>query len=121
VRLQRTGVDHGGDGVGRIVKSVDELESQRHQQSKTEQEVRQDRRVMHARQVRRQTGPGIDDADNQHYSEGKDSDLPRTFAKLGIERWHGYWLQLRWGGVGNVGAVAMGGLLIVDRKSSSRR
>ena len=45
VRLQRMGVDHGGYGVGRVMKSVDELESQRHQQRNAQQEIRQDRRL----------------------------------------------------------------------------
>ena len=78
------------------MKPVDEVESQRHQQCKSEQEIRQNRSVVNARQVRRQTGAGVDDADNQHHSETKDSDLPRTLAELGVERQHGYRFQLGW-------------------------
>ena len=35
-------VDHGRDSIGRVVKSVDELEPQRHQQCKSEQDIRHD-------------------------------------------------------------------------------
>ncbi len=90
------GVDHCGDGIGGVVKSVDELESQRYQQSKAKQEIRQNRSVVDTRQIRRQAGAGIYDTDDQHHSEGKNSDLPGTLAELGVERRHRYWLQL-WG------------------------
>ena len=51
---------------------------------------------MNARQVVRETVTGIADADNQHYSEGKNSYLPRTFAQLGVERRHWNGPQLGW-------------------------
>src|SRR4029077_9074073 len=65
-------VDHCRDGIGRIVKSVDELESQRYQQGKAKQEIRQNRSVVDTRQIRRQAGAGIYDADDHHNSEGKE-------------------------------------------------
>ena len=91
------GVDHGGDGVGGVVKSVDELESQRHQQSEAEQDIGQDRSVMDAREIRGQTGAGIDHADNQNHSECKHPDLPRTLAHFGVKCGNGYWSWRRRG------------------------
>ena len=43
VRLQRVGIDHGGDRVGRVVEAVDELEAQRDQQRDPQQDERKDR------------------------------------------------------------------------------
>ncbi len=39
VGLQRVGVDHRGDGVGRVVEAVDKLEAQRNQQGQCQQQI----------------------------------------------------------------------------------
>ena len=72
-----------------------------------------DRRIMDTREVRRQTVTGIDDADNQHHAEGKNSDFPRTFAELSVEARYGDGPQLGWWRRSCVGAVAIGDLLVL--------
>jgi hypothetical protein len=46
VRLERVGVDAGGDGVGGVVEAVDELEAERDEEGDAEQDEREDRSLL---------------------------------------------------------------------------
>ena len=64
------GVDHGGDGVGGVVETVDELETQRDQQRQAEQGKDAERqRFMDAANVVEQAMDAIADAQGQENDE----------------------------------------------------
>ena len=60
VRLERVGVDDGGDGVGGVVEAVDELEAERDEQRDAEQDVGPGGGEMGAGEVAGELGAGVD-------------------------------------------------------------
>src|SRR5271169_2344458 len=62
------GVDHGSDGIGGVVKAVDELEPQRNEQRDAEQYEWKRSGVSHHRQVIHQVIARVYDARDDHDS-----------------------------------------------------
>ena len=79
VRLERVGVDDGGDGVGRVVEAVDELEPQRDEERDAEQDVRQHRPRGRAFQVPDELRCHVGKAASQRDSEADDAQVPCGF------------------------------------------
>ena len=62
VRLERVGVDDGGDGVGGVVESVDELEAERDEQRQAEQHVGPRAGDLHRIEIARDVKDDVDHA-----------------------------------------------------------
>ena len=80
VRLERVGVDAGGDGVGGVVEAVDELEAEGDEERDAQQDEGKDRRRVDDGEVGAEVGGDVDDADDQHDAE----DDRAPFAGRGI-------------------------------------
>ena len=68
-------IDHGGHGVGRVVKSVHELEAQRGQQRDAQKKVGKSAGRADARNIGKQTDGGIRDARDQDDAKDQHSCL----------------------------------------------
>src|SRR5664279_3614220 len=82
--------------VGRIVKTVDELESQRNQQRNAQQQECGTGRMMHMAYVCDQVRERIHDANCKQPRKDEDSDLVRAFVDLVVYR-RGDGCVRRWG------------------------
>ena len=69
MRLERVGVDAGGDGVGGVVEAVDELEAEGNHQRDAQQHEGQDRRRVDSGEVRSKVRADVDQATDQHDAE----------------------------------------------------
>ena len=75
VRLQRVGVDAGGDGVGGVVEAVDELKAQRDEEREAQQQERQHRWRVHQGEIGGKAMADVEQADEQHDREGDGAPL----------------------------------------------
>ena len=85
VRLERVRVDDGGNRVGRVVKAVDELEAQRHQQGDAEQDERHHRGRVHVREVGKELGARVADPDGERDSEDRHAELAGPTRQFGVD------------------------------------
>jgi hypothetical protein len=69
VGLERMRIDDGSDGIRRVVKAVDELESERDEQRDAEQNVRPGGGEMGSGEIVRELRAGIDQAGKQSDAE----------------------------------------------------
>lgn len=71
LRLERVGVDDGGDGVGRVVESVDKLKAKGDDQGEAQQDIGPGGERVDAREVVRQLRAGVEEAGYENQSENK--------------------------------------------------
>jgi len=74
--VERVGVNDAGNGVGGIVKAVDELEAKCDEEGEAQQKIREDGRRMCGRQVGDQLGKNVDSADDSDDGESNDACTP---------------------------------------------
>jgi hypothetical protein len=78
-------VDHGGYGIGGIMKPIHKLEPQRDQQSKAQEQIRHDRSRVHRREVREQVIGRIANPHQKNDSKSEHAYLSRTSIQLGMD------------------------------------
>jgi hypothetical protein len=74
VRLERVGVDAGGDGVGGVVEAVDELEAERDEERDAQQDEGEDRGEWTTERSAPRWRGDVDDAGDEH--DGEDDAAP---------------------------------------------
>ena len=78
-------VDDGGDGVGGVVESVDELEAERDQQGDAQKHEGQDGFVVHEGKIVKQAGAGVADSDDQHDAENQHAEFAGRAGEFLVE------------------------------------
>ncbi len=86
MRLEGVGVDDGGDGVGGVVESVDELEAEGDEEGDAEENIRHDRSAVDGGEIGEEMEGGVDDADDQDDAEADHADFAGTLAELVVDR-----------------------------------
>ncbi len=69
MRVERVSVDHRRHRICRIVKTVDELKAQCHEEGDAQKDKWVDGRRMDCRKVRNQVSSRIDETDGENYQE----------------------------------------------------
>ena len=85
IRLERVGVDDGGDGVGRVVKSVDEFKAERNQQRQREQAVGCVAGDGRSVEIVGYVEDDVDDAGCERHQKRQDALLARRALQLAVE------------------------------------